>query len=221
MCPAGRFYLYFKSGAQKVASQIKSLLTDTIVKLHEAGEDLYRIWNGQPSVMTERMKEQVGGKPVVASKWVVMFSSAMTTESITEKWVHRKKKCNPLRLILNLSTWSSSPGVRGPISVAILLNPLRKNRAVMQMLVLLRQRWTRWWEGQTYPAFKIVVWRESRSWCVAGKKKSGEEAKKKQQRRIDGKRHTFITRSGIWNSWVLPFKSLSKILNNRAFQTCP
>jgi hypothetical protein len=63
------------------------------------------------------------------------FESAMATESTTEGGVHLK--------------------IARVISSVILLNlPRKKDQCVkMQMLIIVRERWTRWREGKSYPAF--------------------------------------------------------------------
>jgi hypothetical protein len=110
-------------------------------------------------------------------KRIVTFSSARGTWSTMAKWVRLKQLLgfphvfhNTLRPNHNPSPCPSSPAARDPVSVTIPLDHLRKKKskdAKRQMLAIVRQRWTRRWEGKSYPAF--VVWErciESESFVV-------------------------------------------------------
>jgi hypothetical protein len=117
--------------------------------------------------------------------------------------------CNPLRPIPNLTTCSSSPAVREPISVVIPSDLLRKkdNWCKRLMLVIVWQRWARWRERDSYPAF--IVWGRNiecktfvmRCQC-RWKEKSDEEAKKEQGKALTEK-WIFVAKSGVENKIFL------------------
>jgi hypothetical protein len=116
-----------------------------------------------------------------------------------QKWVHLQKLHvfrNPLRPIPSRTTSPSSPNAREPISVAIPSDLLGKIRVKMEDVNVsnVRERWTRWWEGETYIAFTVqghciegaslVVrcqcrWKEKKWWRSKG------EAKKRIRRKND------------------------------------
>jgi hypothetical protein len=110
-----------------------------------------------------------------ADKRLVMFSSAMATES-TVKWASKT------------------------MSVIIPFDLLRKRWALMReaLLVMARQRWTRWWEGESYPAFVVQCrWIEGESfmvwWQCRWREKSDEEAKKRRTEKVN-----LRSGSGVW-----------------------
>jgi hypothetical protein len=112
---------------------------------------------------------------------------------------------NSLRPVPKPSPCPSSPSARKPILVVVPINQLRKKGVMMQkanvshgqtkMNKVVRRR-----EVTMRLSFKVVIYSASRSWCGAnidGKKKSDEEAKKEQIKKLERK-VILCGQSGAW-----------------------